>query len=72
MIMGVCGSGKSTVAMALADRVRGQFVEADDYHPSSNIDQMKRGRPLNDDMRWGWLDAVGGAVASRVRQVDRQ
>ncbi len=61
--MGVAGSGKSTVARALADRLRAGFLEADLYHPPENIAAMSRGEPLDDGMRWGWLDAVGTAAA---------
>ena len=56
--MGVSGCGKTTVAQALSERVAAQFGEADLLHPRANIDKMSAGRPLDDDDRWPWLDAV--------------
>ena len=48
VLMGVSGSGKSTTGLALADRCGGVFLDADDFHPVSNIEKMKRGEPLDD------------------------
>jgi len=62
--MGVCGCGKSVVAAALAAKLGASFVEGDAFHPASNIESMKAGRPLSDEMRFGWLDAIGEAVAA--------
>jgi carbohydrate kinase, thermoresistant glucokinase family len=62
LVMGVCGVGKSTLAHRLADALDGVVVEADDFHPQRNIEAMRAGRPLDDAMRWGWLDALGAAV----------
>ena len=60
VIMGVSGSGKSTVAEALAARIdRGEYIDADDLHPASNVAKMAAGRPLNDVDRAPWLDRVG-------------
>ena len=67
LIMGVCGSGKSSVGSALADRLGMRFLDADDFHPRSNVDHMRAGRPLDDAMRAGWLDALGQAVAGSDR-----
>ena len=53
--MGVCGSGKSTVGLALAEKCGGVFLDADDFHPQANIDKMKRGEPLDDADRAPWL-----------------
>ncbi len=64
LVMGVAGSGKTTVARAVADALGAPFVEADAYHPPENIAAMSRGHPLDDSMRWGWLDAVAEAAAS--------
>ncbi|KEO56048.1 gluconokinase [Thioclava pacifica] len=63
LVMGVCGTGKSTIARALAERRGGVFLDADDYHPLANRDHMAAGKPLSDEMRWDWLDAVANAVA---------
>ena len=59
VVMGVSGSGKSTVGAALAGRLRVPFEDADDLHPSANIAKMSRGEPLNDADRYPWLDLIG-------------
>ncbi|NRG18280.1 gluconokinase [Rhizobiales bacterium] len=56
--MGVCGVGKSTVAVRLAQHFNGSFVEADRFHPPENVEAMSAGIPLNDDMRWYWLESL--------------
>ncbi len=58
VIMGVSGSGKSTVGKLLARELGWTFVEADDYHSAANIEKMRRGIPLDDQDRRPWLDAV--------------
>lgn len=65
VVMGVSGSGKSTVAAALAQRLRVPFGEADDFHPQANIDKMSAGIPLDDADREPWLDAIGDWLAAR-------
>jgi gluconokinase len=59
VVMGVSGSGKSTVGSALAQRLRVPFVDADTLHPPSNIAKMSAGEPLTDDDRYPWLERVG-------------
>jgi gluconokinase len=59
VVMGVSGSGKSTVGAALAQRLRVPFADADDFHPAANIEKMKAGHPLDDDDRHPWLEAIG-------------
>ena len=54
-VMGVSGSGKSTVGSALSKELNISFFDGDDYHPKSNIDKMSNGIPLNDQDRFGWL-----------------
>lgn len=56
--MGVCGSGKSTIGLALAEKCGGSFLDADDFHPPANIEKMKRGEPLDDADRAPWLDRL--------------
>lgn len=63
VLMGVSGSGKSTVGKLLADQLGWSFIEADDSHPAANIDKMQRGIPLNDEDRRPWLDALRRRVA---------
>ena len=63
VVMGVSGSGKSTVGSALAQRLRVPFVDADTLHPPANIDKMAHGEPLDDDDRYPWLEKVGEWLA---------
>ncbi|MGZ8179659.1 gluconokinase [Williamsia sp. SKLECPSW1] len=57
-VMGVSGSGKSTIASRLATRLDRSFCDADDLHPQSNVDKMAAGIPLTDEDRRPWLDSV--------------
>src|SRR4051812_33915201 len=63
VVMGVSGSGKSTVGAALAQRLRVPFADADDFHPEANIAKMTAGHALNDDDRRPWLESIGGWLA---------
>jgi gluconokinase len=63
VVMGVSGSGKSTVGAALAQRLRVPFGDADDFHPAANIAKMTAGQPLNDDDRLPWLETIGQWLA---------
>jgi len=58
VLMGVSGSGKTTVGKALVSQLGWTFVDADDFHPSANIAKMHRGEPLTDADRWPWLEAI--------------
>lgn len=64
VVMGVSGSGKSTIGSLLADRLGLPFTDADGLHPASNLAKMAAGHPLTDEDRWPWLDAVGDALAA--------
>ncbi len=64
VIMGVSGSGKSTVGSLLAERLGVPFTDADDLHPASNVAKMAAGTPLEDEDRWPWLATVGHALAA--------
>src|SRR4029078_12637193 len=66
VVMGVSGSGKSTVGAALAQRLRVPFADADDFHPQANIDKMSAGIPLTDDDRGPWLTIIGGWLAAHA------
>ena len=63
VVMGVSGSGKSTVGAALAQRLRVPFADADDFHPPANIAKMTAGEALDDDDRYPWLEAIGQWLA---------
>lgn len=58
VVMGVSGSGKSTIASMLAHRLAWLYEDGDWLHPQSNIDKMHHGEPLNDNDRWPWLHAI--------------
>jgi gluconokinase len=58
IVMGVSGSGKTTVGTALAERLGWTFVEGDDFHPASNVEKMASGHPLTDEDRAPWLAAL--------------
>lgn len=62
VVMGVSGAGKSTVGAALAASLGARFIDADDLHPPENIRRMTSGQPLDDDMRWPWLNICGEAL----------
>jgi len=64
VVMGVSGSGKSTVGAAIAQRLRVPFADADDFHPPANVAKMSAGTPLDDDDRWPWLEAIGEWLAA--------
>lgn len=68
IVMGVSGTGKSTLARALASQLQWEFLEGDDYHPQRNIEKMRRGEALTDDDRWPWLEAMHAAIAERQHQ----
>lgn len=63
IVMGVSGSGKTTVGKLLATKLGLGFYDADDYHAPEDIDKMKRGLPLNDDDRLPWLHALAAAIS---------
>ncbi|EJN01224.1 gluconokinase [Phyllobacterium sp. YR531] len=63
IVMGVSGSGKTSVGMAIAESLKLPFLEGDTLHPQGNIDKMASGIPLTDDDRWPWLDAIGTELA---------
>lgn len=61
--MGVAGAGKSLIGSLLAAELQRPFLDGDDLHPAANVAKMTAGRPLDDDDRAPWLDAVGAALA---------
>lgn len=68
VVMGVSGTGKSTVGQALADRLGRPFLEGDALHPAENVVKMSAGFPLDDDDRWPWLRAVRDAMSAHAAQ----
>ncbi len=63
VIMGVSGCGKTTVGMALADRLGCSFYDGDDFHPPENVAKMASGTPLNDNDRYPWLARLHDLLA---------
>ncbi|MEU2601150.1 gluconokinase [Streptomyces hirsutus] len=59
VVMGVAGTGKTTIGPLLAARYGVPYAEGDDFHPPANIAKMSAGTPLDDGDRWPWLDAIG-------------
>ncbi|WP_439572251.1 gluconokinase [Phreatobacter sp.] len=64
IVMGVSGSGKSTVGVSLARALGWDFRDGDAFHPASNVDKMRSGAPLTDADRWPWLDAIAAHVTA--------
>jgi gluconokinase len=62
VLMGVSGSGKSTIGRLLASSLGCSFIEGDTLHSDSNVAKMRAGQPLNDEDRWPWLDRLGNAL----------
>ena len=63
VVMGVSGSGKSTIGRPLAARLGCPFRDADSFHPQANIEKMASGHPLTDEDRWPWLEAIAAWIA---------
>ena len=70
VIMGVSGSGKSSVAQQLATARGGEFLDADDFHPHTNLEKMTAGIPLQDSDRSEWLDLLNSEL--RLRKEKKQ
>ncbi|SDI86838.1 gluconokinase/shikimate kinase [Frankineae bacterium MT45] len=68
VIMGVSGSGKSTVAGILAGRLGWELAEGDDMHPPANVAKMAAGHPLEDEDRWPWLDTIADWIHQHEAQ----
>ena len=66
LVMGVSGSGKSTIGRALAEQLACPFYDGDDFHSPENVAKMSSGAPLTDDDRWPWLDRLARLVNERL------
>jgi gluconokinase len=67
VVMGVSGSGKTTVAHTLARRLGWEFAEGDEHHPPANVEKMRAGTPLTDADREPWLRGLAAWIAERER-----
>lgn len=65
VVMGVAGTGKTTVGALLGEALRVPYAEADAFHPAENVAKMTAGTPLDDSDREPWLDAIGDWAAAR-------
>lgn len=62
VVMGVSGSGKSTIGEKLAQRLGWSYEDGDKFHPLSNVAKMSAGQPLTDEDRWPWLQAIANEI----------
>jgi gluconokinase len=66
IVMGVAGTGKTTIGALLAGRLGWLYAEADAFHPPANVDKMAAGQPLTDADREPWLEAIGRWIDERA------
>jgi gluconokinase len=70
VVMGVSGSGKSTVGALLAAKLHRVYAEADDFHSPANVAKMAAGHPLTDEDRWPWLAAIARWIDEHIAKGD--
>ena len=70
VVMGVSGSGKTTIGTALAERLGWPYLDGDDWHPPGNVAKMSAGAPLTDEDRWPWLDRLNAELRAREAKGD--
>jgi gluconokinase len=68
IVMGVSGSGKTTIGTQLAESLHWSFVDADDFHTAANVDKMRRGIPLTEEDRRPWLAALRAQIGQWLEQ----
>jgi len=68
LVMGVLGSGKTTIGRLLAAALECRFIDADDYHSTANKQKMQRGEPLDDFDRAAWLEQLRGLIAGTLER----
>jgi gluconokinase len=66
ILMGISGSGKSTVGALAAQRLGWKFLDGDDYHPQANIEKMRNGTPLTDEDRAPWLERIHQVILEQL------
>ncbi|HEY9494571.1 MAG TPA: gluconokinase [Intrasporangium sp.] len=65
IVMGVSGSGKSTVAKGISAVMGWEFAEGDDFHSEANVAKMRSGQALTDEDRWPWLESIGSWISAK-------
>ena len=71
VVMGVAGSGKSTIAEKLAERLGWTYEDGDNFHPEANVAKMSAGQPLTDEDRWPWLQSIADEIDKVSRTGNR-
>ncbi len=66
-VMGVSGTGKTTIGQLLAKRLKLEFFDGDDFHPKENVAKMSAGKPLNDDDRHEWLQRLNNLAIDKKK-----
>ena len=66
VVWGVSGCGKTTIGQQVATHLGWQFYDADDFHPSANVEKMRAGQPLTDEDRWPWLARLAELLEEHV------
>jgi gluconokinase len=67
VVMGVSGSGKTTIAALLAQTLGWEFQDGDSFHPKANVEKMRAGMPLTDEDRWPWLRAIASWLDALIK-----
>lgn len=68
IVMGVAGSGKTTIGARLAEEMGCHYYDGDDFHPAANIEKMAAGNPLTDEDREPWLASLRSLIDNHIQQ----